>query len=107
MRKLWNELTKDERTRLITIAMYIVAASLASWAVTMFFVPEFNGIFIPISEWKYVLKSKGYWDAYATNTAILGILTITSWFTMTKTWRREVKEFVLDYVIDCAKYFRR
>ena len=106
MRKLWNELTKNEKISVIAIIINVVVASTAAWIVTMVCVPEFNGIFIPIREWKNIMRSSGYWEAYGLNTVIMLIVLVVSWFSLTEEWRRDFKVIIRDYVSDLIGYFK-
>lgn len=106
MKKLWMEMTKSERISVIAIGINVVVASVAAWIVTMFCIPEFNGIFIPIQEWKSVMRSSGYWEAYGLNTAIMLIMLVVSWFSLTDKWRNDFKKIIRDYVSDLIGYFK-
>ena len=106
IRKLWDELSKNEKVSVIAIIINVVVASIAAWVITMVCVPEFNGIFIPIREWKNIMRSSGYWEAYGLNTVIMLIVLVVSWFSLTEEWRRDFKVIIRDYVSDLIGYFK-
>lgn len=107
MKKLWMELTRNERVSMIAIIINVVVATIAAWIITTVCVPEFNGIFIPIREWKNVMRSSGYWEAYGLNTVITLIMIVVSWFSLTEKWRENCKNIVKEYISDLASYFKR